>query len=146
MLRSRLSLLKAYLEQLPPSYLNTTPPPPPSSDQHPSESRISTSHTLLRSILALTARLPLLIPADQASFQKESQAEKSDVALIALLASLGQNVKDARELGMKFSTVESARIGSRKGGLPLLGMGMGMGSGDWDAEMGMDFQGEGELV
>ncbi|MCJ1247541.1 hypothetical protein MMC30_004755 [Trapelia coarctata] len=137
MLRSRLSLLKAYLEQLPPSYLTTTAPPPPSSDQSTSDTQVQTSHTLLRSILALTARLPLLIPADQGTFQKESQAEKSDVSLVALLAGLGQNVKEARELGIKFATVESARAGGRKGGLGMVGM--GMGGGDWVTEMAMDY-------
>jgi len=140
MLRSRLSLLKSYLEHLPPSYLTTAASPPPSPSQPASNSEVTTSHTLLRSILALTARLPLLIPADQGSFQKESQAEKSDVSLVALLASLGQNVKDARELGQKFATVESARAGGRKGGLGMLGMGMGMGGGDWDVDMAMDYQ------
>lgn len=59
---------------------------------------------------------------------------------MALLAGLGQNVKDARELGGKFAIVEAARAGGRKGGLGMLGMGMGMGHADWDGDVLMDYQ------
>lgn len=67
---------------------------------------------------------------------------------MALLAGLGQNVKDAMELGRKFAIVETARVGGRKGGLGMLGMGMGMGMGhaDWDGDVGMDYQGQGQVV
>ncbi|MCJ1437005.1 hypothetical protein MMC27_006388 [Xylographa pallens] len=131
MLQSRISLLKSYLERLPPSYLTTASPQPPdpTTQTTPSEDQTEISHPILRSLLALTARLPLLTPADHASFVKESQAEKSDVSLVALLGSLGRSIQDAKGLGTKFSVVEGAKLGGRKGVFGSMGMGMGMGMG-----------------
>ncbi|MCJ1473998.1 hypothetical protein MMC13_002654 [Lambiella insularis] len=126
MLQSRISALKSYLQHLPPCYLTTTSSPP-SPQPHENE-HIPLSHPLLRSILALTARLPLLTPADDAAFRHESQAERSDVALVALLGGLGRSVQDAKALGATFAAVESGKLGSRTG-LRSLGMGMGMGIG-----------------
>ncbi|MCJ1253881.1 hypothetical protein MMC24_001695 [Lignoscripta atroalba] len=116
MLHSRIQLLKSYLSHLPPCYL-TTPPsqtPLPTSPTHQPPTEIH--HPLLRSIQALINRLPLLMPADQSSFERESLAEKSDVSLVTLLGSLSNNVKDARELGRKFGIVEHSRQSLNKRG------------------------------
>ena len=55
------------------------------------------------------------MPADQDAFERESLAEKNDVALISLLGSLGQSIKEAKEVGSKFATIENARQVLRKG-------------------------------
>lgn len=142
MLQSRITLLKTYLSRLPPSYLTTASPPSPSPSPPPSEEHTSISHPLLRSILALTARLPLLTPADASSFGQESQAEKSDVSLVALLGSLGRSIKDAKGLGATFGAMESMKSGGRKGAFGSMGMGMGMGfSGGGEESMGIEEDG-----
>jgi len=128
MLHTRIQLLKTYLQNLPPSYLTTPPPPsdpsaapPDSSDPSSSTTTTTTtptqiSHPLLRSIQALLHRLPLLLPADRASFAQESLAEKSDVSLVALLGSLSKSIKETREMGRKFGIVDHVRqVGGKKG-------------------------------
>ena len=123
MLHSRISLLKSYLEHLPPSYLTdaTTSNSPPAAQ---ASDPVPVSHPLLRSIQALAARLPLLVPADTAAdgdradrglFAHAQAAERSDVALVGLLAELGQSAQRARELGQRFGTVESQRRDRSKG-------------------------------
>ncbi|MCJ1416461.1 hypothetical protein MMC32_002799 [Xylographa parallela] len=153
MLQSRIALLKSYLERLPPSYLTTASPPTSdlATQTTPPQDQTEISHPILRSLLALTARLPLLTPADHASFVKESQAEKSDVSLVALLGSLGRSIQDAKGLGTKFSVVEGAKLGGRKGGFGSMGMGMGIGMGGamgmggiGEEGMGLDMQPYGE--
>jgi COP9 signalosome complex subunit 6 len=113
MLHSRLTLLQTYLTSLPPSYL-TSPTSPTAPTTPPPAPLTSLSHPLLRSILALTARLALLIPADDAAFQHEAEAERSDVALVALLGGMAQSVQGCKELGARFGVVEGLRAGSRK--------------------------------
>ena len=66
-------------------------------------------HIILRSIQALMNRLPLLLPADKASFEQESLAEQNDVNLVQLLGELGQSLKDTREVGRKFAILEGGR-------------------------------------
>jgi COP9 signalosome complex subunit 6 len=154
MLHTRIQLLKTYLQNLPPSYLTTPPPPsdpsaapPDSSDLSSSTTTTTTtptqiSHPLLRSIQALLHRLPLLLPADRASFAQESLAEKSDVSLVALLGSLSKSIKETREMGRKFGIVDHVRqVGGKKGyaGGSLSeepfqdvgGRGRGRGIGEW---------------
>ena len=114
MLHSRINLLKTYLTSLPPCYLTESSPP----DQRPdpsSFSHVEIDYPILRSIKALLHRIPLLIPADQDAFAQESLAEKNDVALVSLLGALGQSIKDAKELGSKFSIIDSARQTIRRG-------------------------------
>jgi COP9 signalosome complex subunit 6 len=108
MLHSRISLLRSYLTSLPASYLTTGDVATPAATP-PAGAPVHISHPLLRSILALTARLPLLIPADEAAFAAESAAEKSDVALVELLGGIGKSLKEVKDLGSRFSVVESAR-------------------------------------
>ena len=108
MLHARIQLLKTYLQNLPPSYLNT-PYPHNQNPATPSEGSTEINHPILRSIHALINRLPLLTPADPGSFEQEALAEKNDVSLVSLLGSLSNNVKDARELGRKFGVIDQAR-------------------------------------
>lgn len=108
MLHARIQLLKTYLQNLPPSYLKSTDPSYTEATQ-PSGKHTEINHPLLRSIQALTNRLPLLKPADQGTFEQESLSEQNDVSLVSLLGSLSTSVKDARELGRKFGVVDQAR-------------------------------------
>ena len=117
MLHSRIQLLRSYLSSLPPSYLTGAPPPEPTpeptSETAPSP-QPEINHVILRSIQALINRLPLLVPADRAAFEQEALAEKNDVSLANVLASLTRGVKDARELGRKFGIVDQARLSVKK--------------------------------
>lgn len=108
MLHTRLQLLKFYLTNLPPSYL-TTSAPASASPSSASENHTEINHPILRSIQALINRLPLLLPANKASFEQERLAEKSDVSLVDLLGNLSRSVKETREMGRKFWVVDSAR-------------------------------------
>lgn len=141
MLHARISLLKAYLNSLPPSYLTSpsgddpTPDPPTSTSQPPSSiDHQELNHPLLRSTLALLSRLPLLLPtSDILAYKQETLAEQSDAELVNLLGTLGGSVKDARELGRKFGVVEAARAAGRKNAFGGGGMGMSGGFGeDWE--------------
>jgi COP9 signalosome complex subunit 6 len=100
MLQSRLNLLTAYLQSLPPTYLSD-----PAISLNP-ESTLNLNQPILRSISALLARLPLLTPPDTASFTRESEQTASDVELITLLSSLTRTVQDAKELGRKWNLAE----------------------------------------
>ena len=129
MLHSRILLLRSYLAQLPPSYLTGSDSTALATQPATTSSSAPISHPLLRSIQSLLTRLPLLIPPDIEAFKRESLAEKSDVSLVALLGSLGQSIKEARELGAKFGVVENGRqSNNRKGGFPLMGGGGGFGA------------------
>ena len=127
MLQSRISQIKTYLSALPPSYL-TDPSIPISSS---SENTISTSHQPLRSILALTSRLPHLLPADIDTFLQEQSAERADAAIVSLLGTLGRSVLDAKDLGRTYVVSESGKNGVRakgkgQGGVSDQALGMGM--------------------
>lgn len=149
MLHSRIRLLKDYLTSLPPSYL-TSPPPantttiiPNNDDENTNEStpqpaspptsQSQLSHPLLRSILALLSRLPLLF----APSAQDTLAEKSDVELVSLLGALGRSAKEVREVGRKFGVVEAARAVGRKDGWGGGGdFGGSNGGGEFDVEGG----------
>ncbi|CAM1511274.1 Fc.00g087870.m01.CDS01 [Cosmosporella sp. VM-42] len=112
MLHSRIRLLTTYLERLPPSYINggTTETDTMETDN------TTPSLTVLRQIQALVSRLDLVIPSDEASFEKEMLHEANDVNLIELLNGIMQSVNQAREVGKKFNVVESAKAFNRRGG------------------------------
>jgi len=98
MLHSRVRLLRTYLESLPQSQATNS-----------TAETLPISHPLLRSIKALThSRLPLLIPSDYAAYQQESLAEQSDVSLVALLGTLTRSVEELKEVGRKFTIVDTA--------------------------------------
>ena len=114
MLHARIQLLKTYLQKLPPSYLTTTSLEDESTEA-PNAQHTEINYTILRSIQALINRLPLLTPASIDSFEEETLAQKSDVSLVSLLGSLGDNVKDVRELGRKFGIVEQSKQSKKRG-------------------------------
>jgi COP9 signalosome complex subunit 6 len=110
MLQSRLNLISAYLQSLPPSYLTDSTIP-----LDPNTSTTELNHPILRSISALLSRLPLLAPPDTAAFETESLQGRSDVELVSLLGSLTRTVRETRELSKKWSAVESGRNAARRG-------------------------------
>jgi COP9 signalosome complex subunit 6 len=111
MLHSRIRLLTSYLEQLPPSYVN--------GEKSGSESMDTDytvpSQTVLRQIQALVSRLDLVIPSDQASFDKELLREANNVNILGLLNDIMQSANQAREVGKKYSVVETAKTAYRRG-------------------------------
>lgn len=119
MLNQRISLLKTYLHSIPPCYLNTPPTPsdqPTEISPHP-----QISHPILRQISATLARIPLLTPSssestanpsqktDTTTFTHQAAQQRSDVALISLLGSLGSTIRSAQDMGKKASVMERAR-------------------------------------
>ena len=140
MLHARISLLKSYLNSLPISYLTTPPPASTSENAEAPHSDTSTStpeinHPLLRSILALLSRLPLLLPpANFTSFKQETLAEKADVELASLLGTMGRSSREIREMGRKFGIVDGIRNQGKKGFL-----GIGSREEDWGVADGNAF-------
>lgn len=125
-LESRLHLIETYL-----SNLSTNRETAPATSPQP-------SHTLLRNIYSLVSHLSLLNPHDTALFASESLAQANDVTIVKLLGSLGQSTQAMRELGKKFSVVDSRR----EQGIPqtrrddpmyLLKRGNSSGPALWDA-------------
>jgi COP9 signalosome complex subunit 6 len=121
MLSRRISLLRAYIDTLPPSYLSdpTLPINPTTDAQHP----LPLDHSVLRSISAMLARINILAPPDSGAFTLESQQEASDVQLVNLLSSITNSVSAAKDLGRKISIVEHAKSSSKN----RMGMGGMMG-------------------
>ncbi|TGO50248.1 hypothetical protein BOTNAR_0400g00070 [Botryotinia narcissicola] len=111
MLQSRINLVAAYLQNLPPSYV---------ADGVVSEADIESknfapvNHSILRSIQALLGRLTVLIPADSQGFEHELISEKNDVSLISLLSELTRSAHDIRETGKKFAVVENGKASGMK--------------------------------
>ncbi|KAK4099376.1 hypothetical protein N658DRAFT_430239 [Parathielavia hyrcaniae] len=112
MLRSRLGLLIAYLQQLPPDFA--------AGEQTSSEAAASNnahttpSNTILRHIQALVTNAGLVAPAEQAALEREIQRETNDVKVISMVADLMSSINEAREAGKKFLVVDSQRQ-SRQG-------------------------------
>jgi len=117
MLRSRIQLITAYLEQLPPSYLT-------GSDEASSAGADDTaaaaaangpsaapSYTILRWIQALVNHLPLLVPsaAESEAFEREMLSESNDVHLVALFSDIMQSVQEIRDMGKKHVVLEAAK-------------------------------------
>lgn len=107
-LHTRIQLLKSYLTNLPPCYLNTSSPSAELSNPPPSN-QTEINHPILRSIQALISRLPLLMPAGPAVFEQERIAESSDVCIVSLLGKITRSVKETRETGRKFGIVDQIR-------------------------------------
>ena len=126
MLHQRINLIKAYLEQLPPSYLNDASLPATSD---PSS---HLNQPLLRNISSLLSRLPLLTPPSAtstttspgmpdapSSLATASAQERSDVHLVSLLSALTRSIAEAKDLGQKYSVVAKARSDK----MPMVGPG-----------------------
>jgi COP9 signalosome complex subunit 6 len=109
MLHSRIQLITKYLERLPSSYLNNGTQSSTETETDGGFSFTTPSHTILRQIQALVSRMDLVVPSDEESFQKEILCEQNDVNLISLLNDVMQSLNDAREVGKKFSVVESSK-------------------------------------
>jgi COP9 signalosome complex subunit 6 len=129
MLQSRISLLRGFIQTLPPSYITdqdsvaiTPTSPDPADLPH------------LRNIQALITRLSLLTPVDSASSSQPlaaaSQFQSNDVALVNMLSLLGQDIQALSELGRKFATVENTRslAKSKHAGAGPKGGGVGGGA------------------
>lgn len=114
MLHSRIQLITAYLERLPPSYTNGDGQEAESMDTD--SNNTTPSLTVLRQIQALVSRLDLVIPSDREAFEKEVQSETNNVNLLGLLNSIMQGVNQAKDVGKKFHAIESSKVvGARRG-------------------------------
>lgn len=103
MLRSRVSLLKTYLEQLPPQYIK--------GEAYNAATAAEAGHSpvdqnILRSIQALLNRLTLLVPSNTTAFNEELLKEQNDVSLVNLLNTMTESIQDARKAGRKFQVIE----------------------------------------
>ncbi|KAF2456501.1 hypothetical protein BDY21DRAFT_347393 [Lineolata rhizophorae] len=148
MLSRRLSLIRAYLSGLPPSYITDSSlpinsnPPAPQQLPNPSDPSSTPNYEILRSISALLARLPLLIPptpspanalnsaAPMSAFHLEALEQRSDVALTNLLNSMTSSIAAAKDLGRRHAVTEVIRQAAmRKQGAPGSNLPMGLGRG-----------------
>lgn len=109
MLHARINLIATYLQNLPPSYISEGATDVEGQEYNP------VNHAVLRSVQALLSRLALLIPADSTGFEHELVSEQNDVSLVSMLSTITQSVKEVRELGKKYSVIESAKNGRSKG-------------------------------
>lgn len=141
MLHQRVSLIKSYLNNLPPSYLTD-------ASVSPSDASAQLNHSLLRNISSMLSRLPLLAPSSNAaldpasglampsSLATASAHEQSDVHLVSLLASLTRSISEVRDLGSKYAIVQKARtekVGSGPVGMgPRGGPRGGLGGDSWN--------------
>lgn len=127
MLSRRISLLRAYLDALPRSYLSDSSlPVAPPPDAQPT---LPLNHSILRSVSAMLARINILAPPDSGAFTLESQQEASDVQLVNLLSSITNSVSAARDLGRTSQIVENAKS-HNKNRMGMGNMSGGYGGGD----------------
>ncbi|KAG9682859.1 COP9 signalosome-like protein subunit 6, partial [Aureobasidium melanogenum] len=142
MLHQRINLIKAYLAELPQSYLTDA-----SISAGTSEPPLN--HQLLREISSMLSRLPLLAPPvsqpnttipvpgmPQSSLATASSQEQSDVHMVSLLASLTRTVAQAKDMGSKYSIVQKAKtdrnnVGMMGGGRGFSNYGPGPGDDPW---------------
>lgn len=102
MMKTRVDLVVAYLEKLPPGFV--------AGSQTSKQGQYTTpSNNILRQIQALVTNIELATPAQKSTLAKEILQETNDVNLIALISDLVNSVAEVREIGKKFSIVESAR-------------------------------------
>lgn len=129
MLHSRISILTAYLENLPPSYVTTGVE---SSEDATSEGPYTeVNHSILRSIQALLNRLTLLVPMNNTAFEEEVIAEQNDVHLVDLLSRMTQSIKEAKGLGQKFHVLDNTK-GPKKNQGVNSGPNMGESTSQWN--------------
>ena len=111
MMKSRLDLIVAYLQNLPPDFIAGTQTPAQAAKvaESSNEQYTTPSNNILRQIQALVTNIELATPAQQATLEKEILQETNDVNLISLIANLITSVNDVREVGKKFAVVEGAK-------------------------------------
>ncbi|KAJ9136457.1 Cop9 signalosome subunit 6 [Pleurostoma richardsiae] len=122
MMDSRLKLLVKYLQSLPPSFVDGSAT---AAEASASGNHANPSHTILRSILALVSRLSIVEPSDSEEFQKELRSEANNVGTVTLLNDVLSSISTLRDIGKKFSVVETARIQKQR----VADLGSGGGSG-----------------
>ncbi|KAF4126880.1 COP9 signalosome complex subunit 6 [Geosmithia morbida] len=108
MLKSRIDLIKTYLERLPPADGEDTPDIT-DGDNHDDDNTTTPSLPILRQIQALVSRLDLVIPSDKAAFEKEMLQESNDVRVVELLNKIMQGTEQAREVGKKYAIIEASK-------------------------------------
>lgn len=120
MLKKRINVIRSFLEAQPESYLKDASSPKPPPEQ--------TNHQILRSILALLSRLPLLTPRSSAlandssapaansSLADAGLQEKADVHLTSLLAALTRATHEAQGMGGKFHIMQKERSSKMSSG------------------------------
>lgn len=111
MMKSRVDLVVAYLEKLPPDFVAGTRMPEQAAAQATTGkgTYIAPSHNILRQIQALVTNIELATPAQNHTLAKEILQETNDVNLISLISDLVTSMSEVREIGKKFAIVESAR-------------------------------------
>ncbi|KAK3312410.1 hypothetical protein B0H66DRAFT_398309 [Apodospora peruviana] len=111
MMKSRVDLVVAYLEKLPPDFVEGQQTAAEAAEfAKVSDGKFTVpSNNILRQIQALVTNIELATPAQQATLEREILQETNDVNLISLIADLVSSVSDVREVGKKFAVVESAR-------------------------------------
>lgn len=110
MLKSRIDLIIKYLQRLPPPYAAEVE----AEANGVGEGHTEPSQTLLRLIQALVHRLSLVEPADAEEFKMELLREENDVQTINLLTELMSRVNETRDVGRKFSAVESGKAAQKQ--------------------------------
>lgn len=101
MLKSRIDLLIIYLQNDIKGQAGDRPEP---------------SQTLLRLIQALVHRLSLVEPADADEFETELIREENDTETIMLLNELMSRANETRDIGKKFSAIESGKAAVKQNG------------------------------
>jgi COP9 signalosome complex subunit 6 len=131
MLQSRIELIRQYLLTV------STPAEEQLAAGAPAP--ITPDPSLLRSILALLSRLPLVIPpSSNDTYRHDLTASQNDASIVALLNTLLKTTAQTRDLTRKFKVIETQRRqneADRRGeggggyGPPSYGQGSGSGSG-----------------
>ena len=111
MMKSRVDLIVAYLQKLPPDFVSgklTTPEAADVARASPGLYAVP-SDRILRQIQALVTNIELASPANQATLEREIVQETNDVNLVSLIADLVTSISDVREAGKKFAVVEGSK-------------------------------------
>lgn len=110
MLKSRIDLIIKYLQKLPPPYMAEVE----ASAIVDGEGHTEPSQSILRLIQALVHRLSLVEPADAEEFKTELMREENDVQVINMLNELMSHVNATRDVGKKFSAIESGKAAQKQ--------------------------------
>lgn len=109
MMKTRVDLVVAYLEKLPPDFVAGNQTSEQAAQTAANGQYTTPSNNILRQIQALVTNIELATPLQKNTLAKEILQETNDVNLIALISDLVSSVAEVREIGKKFSVVESAR-------------------------------------
>lgn len=108
MLQSRIELMQKYIAEF----------------ESPTSSNEERNPEILRSISALLARLPLVVPSSTDAnvetttdaWDKEIQEVRSDVELVSLLAKMTESLAETREMGKRFQVFSGLKKGKSECG------------------------------